>query len=968
MKRIISIILALSVATGSLLFSACDRNPVQAEGMCNIKAAVLGNDENIYNELKYSIMANLDAVMLEGDDDYTAYDIIYLTEGSQFDAEKISDYVYGGGTVVLHNSHIQAFDNAFLGAAEIAPLTAMPVDLTYSYTENNLRNISELLYDYTSTLKQYADFGDYLGYNYGLGIIPSTAEVIAGVGDVGVYTVNSFGAGDVFITNPMLPSDYSVNAFKEGESGEPLAFTSVAAQTLLMSYYAEYVSFKKYGFAIERSFGSFASNPAAWELHYEDISGIENKSLMDFASYCMENNQMPSFTLVRNPYKWFKRAESVSYLEYDNGFTHDSYEGAYCSGEHIVSGDKWLELDSYENTDSYFDDNPMYTKRAYPYPIDWNDDGKMDLICGSADGLIYYYEGRDDSGDNYEMSIGMNFTDESGNALSVGAYSSPSVFDINGDGRGEIISGSEDGVIRAYKSLKNEDNPKSMAFTFLRDVINTGMPDSMIATGFLNDDNIMDIAVGSRTGEMRVYYGYTIDGRNTLYGDYIPVETNESWVSPCIYDGKLYSGTAQGFVACYEFDGVVYKKTDYLRTHENSRRGDDRITIGMNSVPRFYDIDGDGDDDLLCGSLEYGMAYPIDSEYFPYKSELETQLGFCEDNGIYVGVHGMTHRYASPEQEMRELSYHKTAFDTLGLKWDGVGINQHTWYTSNFGYDGSGINGYNPDYNGTFKAQSESGLLWNSGSTLPESSVVPQNCAENAIPMPMYMEELDFMVFETSNTPHGDGAHSYTSVKYEMPLLFYNHCDYMYDDRDGQKLMSDKVGELVDEYDYMFVREDQLAKSVFASYNSDIKADMKDGEITVSKTDRDVSKRLYDEKFASCVGVKIIFGDGVSASEYITDASVNKAKDNTLYIGLDKTVTVRKGNKNGLNIKDVNIPADVKLNKNNATVEFKDGGMMSVRVKGEAKTSSKGWWTIRDGEDTVFVKFGKDGKIKIKAN
>lgn len=966
MKKVISVILAVTAGVSSLpILSGCKNNTVEAKGECNIKAGILGNDKNICAELKNGIMANIDVAVMENLSDIASYDIVYLTDGAEFDSNTIEEYVHSGGTVVLYNSFVDDFSTGFLGAKEVVPINSMPIDLTYQYTEDNLDKISELLYDYTTTLKQYADYTDYLSYSYGYGIIPDTAKIIAGVGEVGVYTVNSYGDGEVFITNPMLPSDYSVSALCEGENGEPLAFTTVAAQSLLESYFAEYVSMKKYGFAVERSLGSFASNPAAWELHYEDISGIENKSLIEFAKYCVEKNQMPSFTLVRNAYKWFKRAESVTYLEYKDGFFNDAYEGAYCSGTHIVSGGKWLELDSYENTDSYFEDSPEYIKRAYPCPIDWNEDGKIDLICGSADGCIYYFEGRDKK-DNYEMSTAMYFTDSDGNPLSVGAYSSPTVFDINGDGKGEILSGSESGVICAYKSLKNEENSNSMAFEYVGDVINTGLADSMVASGFLNNDNIMDIAVGSRTGEMRVYYGYTVDGKNTLYSDYIPVITDERWVSPCIYNGKLYSGTAQGYIAAYEFNGNAYVKTGYLDADINSRRGNKHITIGMNSVPRFCDIDNDGDDDLLVGSLEYGMAYPIDSEYFPYAEELKEQLDFCRDNEIYIGVHGLTHKYASPEQEKKELEYHKMLFQSLGLDWEGVGINQHTWYTSKYGYDGTGIAGYNPEYNGTFKAQSESGLLWNSGSTLPESSVVPQNCAENAIPMPMYMDEIDFMVFETSNTPHGNGAYSYTSVKYEMPLLFYNHCDYMYENEQSQTEISDKVGELVDEYDYMFVREDQLAKSVFAAYNAEIKADMEDGVIKITSTARDTSKRLYDERYANSVGVKIIFAKD-SASSYSTNAAVCKVKDNVMYVGLDKTVTVEKNKAGSVSkVKEINIPAQVQVSGKGATVGFEDSGMMCVRVLGDAKTSSKGWSVEKDGNDTVFTKFGSGEKLKIK--
>lgn len=970
-KRVTALALVAAIVISALpTLSGCGKREIAAaKGNSNVRAAVFGNGseaDEAAAELENGIIANIDVSKTDNCDNISDFDIVYIeSKTAGFDVKKIEQYVKNGGTVVLDNSIIREFSNEFLGADEVVEISGMPVELSYPYMSDEVSDISELLYDYTETVKGYVDFTDYTGYDYGSGIIPSTAESIAEYNGVGIYTVNEFGKGEVFITNPLLPSDYTVTSFCKGENGEPMAFSTAAAENLLRSYYAEYVSKKKFGFTAERTFGSFATRPAAWELHYEDITGIENGSLMDFADYCMEKQQIPSFTLVRNAYTWFKRSESVTYLEYDGEFKSDSYEGAYCSGTHIASSGKWLELDSYDNTDSYFEDNPEYVKRAYPFPIDWNEDGKTDLICGSADGCIYYFEGRG-MGENYEVGVAEYLTDSEGKPLNPGAYSSPVVFDIDGDGMGEIVTGAEDGIIRAYHSEKDEKNPNSKAFSYMGEVLDTGLTDCMVSCGFLNDDNIMDIAVGSRCGEMRVYYGYTVDGKQTLFSEYIPVETNEGWSSPCIYNGELFGGTREGYIAKYSFDGSMYRKDGYLECDTVSRRGNKRITIGMNSVPRFYDIDGDGDDDLICGSLEYGMAYPIDSEYFPYKKELREQLDYCSEKGIYVGVHGLTHKYASPEAEERELEYHKSLFEKLGLSWNGIGANQHTWFASRYGYDGSGINGYNPDYNGTFAAQSKSGLLWNSGSTLPESDAVPQDCAENAIPMPMYLPDIDFLVLEPSNTPHGNGAYSYTSVKYEMPLLFYNHCDYIYEDENGQQKMADKVGEVTDKYGYSFVREDQLAKAVTAAYNSDIKIDCDDGKIKISASTRDTGRRLYDEDYAKSVGVKLIFADDKTAAEYCTDASVYKRRDNAIYIGLDKTVTLEKGKSDGLNVEEINIPAEIRLKKDSAEIEFKSGGMMYVKVAGEAKTTSKGWRTVKSKDGTTFIKFGDAEKLKIK--
>ena len=236
-RRVTAIILVLAVCAGicTLLFS-CKKEAV-AEGTSNIKAAVYGSDsgsEVAYNQLRNGIMANIDVVRIYDTDNLSRYDIVYLdSDADKVDKNAVTEYVKNGGTVVLDNSFVKKFKNDFLGAQDVVKIESMPYELSYSYTGENLMNISELLYDYASTLKHYGELPDYYEYDYGYGIVPSTAKVIAGVGDVGVYTKNSYGKGDVFITNPMLPSDNTVTQFSEGAEGEPMAFSTVAAENLL---------------------------------------------------------------------------------------------------------------------------------------------------------------------------------------------------------------------------------------------------------------------------------------------------------------------------------------------------------------------------------------------------------------------------------------------------------------------------------------------------------------------------------------------------------------------------------------------------------------------------------------------------------------------------------------------------------------------------------------------------------------
>lgn len=452
---------------------------------------------------------------------------------------------------------------------------------------------------------------------------------------------------------------------------------------------------------------------------------------------------------------------------------------------------------------------------------------------------------------------------------------------------------------------------------------------------------------------------------SVLFNAYETVDTGQSWCSPCIADAdgdgvnELYAGTFEGYIA--KFENNVFN--GYIEGNESNYKGNNNLKFGANSVPRFYDIDGDGNKDLVVGSLEYGMAVPIDSDYFPYREKLQKQLDGFKDRGIYVGVHALSNEYADSTHDQRELEYQKNAFESYGLPWIGSGVNQHTWRTSKIGYDTHFDN--MSGYDGTYKSQFDAGLYWNSGSQTPNSIAVPEVSAENSILVPFYLDNGQLML-QPSNTPNGNSEFSAISAKYEVPILFYNHCDYVYREQDSEEEKIKKVDTLVDDYGYNFVQENQLAKMTAAAYNSRVSAKWDNDTLYLSAAAKNEDIPLYDKNYQNSTGVKVIFADGVTVDEFNIDASVAYKKDNCIYTSLDKGVKISKNGENkDINITSVNVPAKISKNDNGATIKFCDGGMMTVEVAGNARTTSKGWETTQQEGKTLFRKYGKAETLKI---
>lgn len=96
--------------------------------------------------------------------------------------------------------------------------------------------------------------------------------------------------------------------------------------------------------------------------------------------------------------------------------------------------------------------------RAIPFLVDYNNDGKKDLLVGSHDGLIYLYvnAGTDESPDF--VSAG-TLKDSSGDDIKV-LNSVPVVVDYNNDGRKDLVVGGNDGGLRLYKNIGTDASPE----------------------------------------------------------------------------------------------------------------------------------------------------------------------------------------------------------------------------------------------------------------------------------------------------------------------------------------------------------------------------------------------------------------------------------------------------------------------------------------------------------------------------
>ena len=156
-------------------------------------------------------------------------------------------------------------------------------------------------------------------------------------------------------------------------------------------------------------------------------------------------------------------------------------------------------------------------------------------------------------------------------------------------------------------------------------------------------------------------------------------------------------------------------------------------------------------------------------------------------------------------------------------------------------------------------------------------------------------------------------------------------------------------------------------RAAAAALNLQVDARMKDGVLTLTAGQADTGFALYDARTQGAMGVEVEFSAHSNAADYAADANVWYQKGNSLYVSLDRPVTLTKTARGGgAHLARVNTPAQITLVEGGAEVAFREDGMMEAVVDGAAVTGSEGWTVTRQGDQTVFTKFGRADTLQIR--
>lgn len=136
--------------------------------------------------------------------------------------------------------------------------------------------------------------------------------------------------------------------------------------------------------------------------------------------------------------------------------------------------------------------------------MDWNSDGKMDIISGDRNGYFNVFIAGDSDMTGYKMFKLMDST-----VLDVGANSQPAAVDWNGDGKKDLLLGTQDGLIRLYRNHASDSWPMFQTYDTVCAGGTPGEPINLYRNNpyvfDLDRDGVHDLICGANDGYVRFY-------------------------------------------------------------------------------------------------------------------------------------------------------------------------------------------------------------------------------------------------------------------------------------------------------------------------------------------------------------------------------------------------------------------------------------------------------------------------------
>ena len=267
---------------------------------------------------------------------------------------------------------------------------------------------------------------------------------------------------------------------------------------------------------------------------------------------------------------------------------------------------------------------------ASPAIGDLDGDGKLEVVIASYDGEIYVFshDGKLKEGFPVRLDPEKSKVTDKQNTLEFGIFASPVLYDLDGDGKLEIIVGAMDANLYVWRhdgslqpgfpvelSDRTANNPQRariMTSPAVGDVDGDGKPEIFCGTNEIYNNDREARLYGVHHNGMLHPEGPYLKGwpvkLTTLSGNVLPYVGRGNPNAPALADidgdGKLeiINGTMFFYASIYKADGTLLRTMDPAPFGAGTDSDDKQMVFGLN-FPTIADLNGDGIPDIIGGGI-----------------------------------------------------------------------------------------------------------------------------------------------------------------------------------------------------------------------------------------------------------------------------------------------------------------------------------------------------------------------------
>ena len=251
-----------------------------------------------------------------------------------------------------------------------------------------------------------------------------------------------------------------------------------------------------------------------------------------------------------------------------------------------------------------YEPSPLETQQlgrsSKPAFFDYNGDGRPDLVVGTRDGRLVLLINHLSEGKTAWAKITERFANYRG-----GPNAAPAFGDLDGDGDLDLVVGNSRGEVLYWENTGGKGKPVFVRREKLLATIRAG-ENAVPALFDLNRDGRMDLLVGNLTGRMRYYrqsktekLEFSLVARQFIGLD---VGINAAPGFSDLTNFKipyLVLGSDKGAILVFAATQTSLERSSGWKENKTYLQG---LKLPPGSRPALGDIDGDGDLDLVVGS------------------------------------------------------------------------------------------------------------------------------------------------------------------------------------------------------------------------------------------------------------------------------------------------------------------------------------------------------------------------------